>query len=69
MDWRMLGFTAGITVLTCVLFGLTPALRATRVSPGVVLKSKRPERHERSRAVRVTARSGGFADCHVGLCS
>lgn len=39
MDWRMLGFTAGITVLTCVLFGLTPALRATRVSPGVVLKS------------------------------
>jgi len=21
MDWRMLGFTAGITVLTCVLFG------------------------------------------------
>jgi len=39
MDWRILGFTAGITVLTCVLFGLTPALRATQVSPGAVLKS------------------------------
>jgi predicted permease len=38
-DWRMLGFTAGITVLTCVLFGLAPALRATKVAPGAVLKS------------------------------
>jgi len=40
MDWRMLGFTAGITVVTCALFGLTPALRATQVSPGAVLKSR-----------------------------
>jgi putative ABC transport system permease protein len=37
-DWRMLGFTMGLAVLTCVLFGLAPALRAARVSPGVVLK-------------------------------
>jgi predicted permease len=39
MDWRMLGFTTAITLLTCALFGLTPALRATQVSPGAVLKS------------------------------
>jgi predicted permease len=39
MDWRMLGFTASVTVVTCALFGLTPALRATQVSPGAVLKS------------------------------
>ena len=39
MDWRIAGFTAGITTLTCILFGLTPALRATQVSPGAVLKS------------------------------
>lgn len=37
-DWRMLGFTMGLAVLTCVLFGLAPALRAASVSPGVVLK-------------------------------
>lgn len=37
-DWRMLGFTMGLAVLTCILFGLAPALRTTRVTPGVVLK-------------------------------
>jgi predicted permease len=38
-DWRILGFTAGLAVLTTVLFGLAPALRATRVAPGAVLKA------------------------------
>lgn len=37
-DWRMLGFTMGLAVLTCILFGLAPALRTARVTPGVVLK-------------------------------
>lgn len=37
-DWRVLGFTTGLAVLTCVLFGLAPAFRATSVAPGVVLK-------------------------------
>ncbi len=37
-DWRVLGFTAALAVLTCVLFGLAPALRATSVAPGVALK-------------------------------
>lgn len=37
-DWRVLGFTTTLAVLTCILFGLAPALRATSVSPGVVLK-------------------------------
>lgn len=37
-DWRMLGFTMGLAVLTCILFGLAPALRAASVTPGVVLK-------------------------------
>ncbi len=37
-DWRVLGFTTALATLTCILFGLAPALRATSVSPGVVLK-------------------------------
>jgi putative ABC transport system permease protein len=37
-DWRVLGFTVALAVLTCILFGLAPALRATNVSPGIVLK-------------------------------
>jgi predicted permease len=38
-DWRVLGFTAGMAILTCVLFGLTPALRATRVAPVEAMKA------------------------------
>jgi putative ABC transport system permease protein len=38
-DWRVLGFTAAVAVLTCLLFGLTPALRASRIDPGTVMKS------------------------------
>ena len=39
LDWRVLGFTAGLAILTTVLFGLTPAVRATRATPNTVLKT------------------------------
>jgi putative ABC transport system permease protein len=39
LDWRVLGFTASLAVLTCAVFGLTPALRATQTAPGAMLKS------------------------------
>jgi putative ABC transport system permease protein len=38
-DWRVLGFAAALAILTTVLFGLAPALRAGNVSPGSVLKT------------------------------
>ena len=38
-DWRLLGFAAGMAALTSVLFGLAPALRATRIAPGTALKT------------------------------
>jgi putative ABC transport system permease protein len=38
-DWHVLGFTASLAVLTCLLFGLAPALRATRAAPATVIKT------------------------------
>jgi len=33
LDWRVLAFTTGITVVTVLLFGTVPALHATRADP------------------------------------
>jgi predicted permease len=32
-DWRLFGFTALVALVTCALFGLAPALRATNTAP------------------------------------
>jgi predicted permease len=37
-DWRVFAFTAGVTILTGILFGLAPAFSAARVEPGRSLK-------------------------------
>jgi putative ABC transport system permease protein len=38
-DWRVLAFTLGLATATCMLFGLIPALRATRTDPAAVMKA------------------------------
>ena len=39
LDWRLLAFALGLASLTCILFGLVPALRASRVSPAEAFKT------------------------------
>jgi putative ABC transport system permease protein len=38
-DWRIFGFATVLAAITCLLFGLLPAIRATRTAPGVAMKS------------------------------
>ena len=37
-DWRIFAFTASATVLAGIVFGIAPALRATKIDVGVALK-------------------------------
>jgi predicted permease len=38
-DWRVLLFATAVAVLTCILFGIAPGLRATRTDPLAAMKS------------------------------
>lgn len=38
MDWKILGFTLGVSLLTGLLFGVAPAVRASRMDLNAVLK-------------------------------
>jgi predicted permease len=38
-DWRVLLFSASVAVLTCVVFGSVPALRASKTDPVTAMKS------------------------------
>jgi predicted permease len=40
LDIRVLAFTMGLAVVTCLLFALTPALQAARSDPGLMLKGR-----------------------------
>jgi predicted permease len=39
LDWRVFGFLAGVSMLTGIVFGLLPALRATRVDLAGAMKA------------------------------
>ena len=63
LDWRVLAFTAGLTVGTTTLFGMAPALRASRVAPIDALKD-----HGRGASGQTRARlSNGLVVAQVAL--
>ena len=60
-DWRVLAFTAVVSLATAALFGITPALRATRVAAIDAL------RHHGRAAGSGARPSGGFLVAHLAL--
>ena len=40
LDWRVLGFLASATSLTCLIFGLMPGFRASQTTPVEAIKSR-----------------------------
>ena len=52
LDWRVLGFTAGVTVLTSVLFGLAPALQAGRSTLAAATRTVKASADRRARTFR-----------------
>ena len=39
LAWRIFAFTAALGVVTCLIFGLVPAIRATGTAPGAAMKA------------------------------
>ncbi len=39
LDWNVLAFTAGLAIVTCLIFGLTPAIQASGIAPAEAMKA------------------------------
>jgi putative ABC transport system permease protein len=63
-DWRVLGFGVAMALGVTVLFGLTPALRASGVKPAAALKGGDPHAHSRLMQVLI---AGQVAFCVLVL--
>ena len=61
LDWRVLGFAAGLAILTCVLFGLAPAIQASRTDPGAAMKAGAGATPGRERFAAAGGRVAGCA--------
>ena len=49
LDWRVFGFLAGLAFVTCVLFGLAPAIRASGGTPVTAMRGARTSTASRER--------------------
>lgn len=52
LDWMALAFTFGVTLVVGILFGLVPAMHATRTSLAHAMKDGLNERHRRAPSAR-----------------
>jgi predicted permease len=64
LDWRVLTFTATVSVVTALLFGTMPAVRASRLAPGAALKDSPAGGSGGGRVIRLR---GGLVAAQVGL--
>jgi predicted permease len=53
LDWRVLAFTAGVTIASTMFFGLIPALQSTRAATFDLLRNARGDRPTGGRALNV----------------
>jgi predicted permease len=67
MDWRVVLFTAAISVATGVVVGLAPALRASEVRAALVLKDESPSGSLKKSRLRSTLVVAQMAVCVVLL--
>ena len=64
VDWRVLAFTAAVSVTTALLFGTMPAIRASRTAPGNALEDFMSDLRSHGRVLHL---KGGLVAAQVGL--
>jgi predicted permease len=64
IDWRVLAFAATVSVVTALLSGMMPAVRASRLAPGAILRDASADRLS---GRSVTRLRGSLVAVQVGL--
>jgi predicted permease len=67
LDWTVLLFTAVVSLLTGILFGLMPALQASRPDPGSALKTAGVAEAERTPGAHAFSLRGALVTAQVAL--
>jgi predicted permease len=69
LDWRVLAFTFLVALVTGIVFGVTPALRGTRIDPVQVIKAETHSGGYRQSRLRTVIMIGEVAVCALLLFS